>query len=260
MTHACYRKRKTCVGLELGLGLGLGIGIHPCLLQEEEKTCVHVYISHCPGYVHSVWLQLHTVCICACVQVIFSENPMEPRKLRVYSITAKCYRDLPETQEINFKTTPSFMQQYLPDILKYIQNPCPLHVAMYRNPLGRPLVAPGIPSTMFRRPLYLKKRYTDILLIATGCSGDGGTEDSQPFEIPTDIDVDFEVIKLSPEEKEELKEESHALLEKLKDKDVRHHRCVCEWVDRVSVRCVSSLYRYVSVRCVLPIQVCGCEV
>lgn len=85
--------------------------------------------------------------------------------------------------------------------------------------------------------MYLKKRYTDILLIATGCLGAGGEgaeagaagsgeSYSQPFEIPTDIDVEFEVIKLTQEEKEKLSEKSTLLKDKLKDKDVRHHRYV----------------------------------
>lgn len=146
--------------------------------------------------------------------------------LRVYSLTAKCQRDLPETQEVDFHTTPSLMQLFLPDILKHVPDPCPMHVAMYRNPLGRPLVAPGIPSSMFRRPMYLKKRYTDILLIATGCSeGERGEGSAEVFEIPTDIDVEFQVIKCSPEEKERLREESKKLKEKLGNaKNVRHHR------------------------------------
>lgn len=156
--------------------------------------------------------------------MIFPDNPIDPRKLRVYSITAKCHRDLPETQEVKFKTIPSFMQLYLPDILKHVPNPCPLHVAMYRNPLGRPLIAPGIPSSMFRRPLYLKKRFTDILLVATGRSEGLEKEESVPFEIPTDIDVEYEVVKLSHEDKEKLIRESKELKEKLKDKDIKHHR------------------------------------
>lgn len=212
-----------CADADVSCVLSLRTIGGPEAVCAHKCMCVHVYTCMCVHMRAGIYMYMYD-CMCVCVQVIFSENPMDPRKLRVYSITAKCHRDLLETQEINFKTTPSFMQQYLPDILKHISDPCPLHVAMYRNPLGRPLVAPGIPSSMFRRPMYLKKRYTDILLIATGCSGDGSGEDSQPFEIPTDIDVDFEVIKLSPEEKEKLKEESQVLKEKLKDKDVRHHR------------------------------------
>jgi hypothetical protein len=138
-------------------------------------------------------------------------------------LTAKCHRDLPETTEIKFHTTPSLLQLYLSELLEHIPDLCPLHVAMYRNPLGRPLVAPGIPSTMFRRPMYLKKCYTDILFIATGCSEENGKD--EVFEIPTDIDVEFEVIKCSLEEKEKLREESKKLKEKLnKIKNIRHHR------------------------------------
>ena len=139
----------------------------------------------------------------------------------MYSLTAKCYRDLPETQEVHFRTTPNCLQLYLPEIFKHLPDSCPLHVAMYRNPLARPLIAPGIPASMFRRVLYLKKKFTDILLIATGCSD--GSQD-EPFEIPTDIDVEFEVVKLSKEEKEKLVEDSRKLKEKLKDKEIRHHR------------------------------------
>ena len=108
---------------------------------------------------------------------------------------------------------------------------------MFRNSLDRPLVAAGIPSNMFGRCMYLKKRFTDILLIATGCSGEGeegggkgngGSSDemSNPFEIPMNIDVDFEVIKLSEEEQTKMKEDSDKLREKLRDRDIRSHRYV----------------------------------
>ncbi len=131
---------------------------------------------------------------------------------------------------MKFKTCPSLLQLYLPDILKHVPNPYPYSIALYRNPLERPLIAPGIPSGMFRRMLYFKKRYMDILLIATGRS-DGKSEDScdnQPYEIPTDIDVDFEVIKLSETEREKLIMESRKLREGLLEKDIRPHRYV--WV------------------------------
>ena len=117
------------------------------------------------------------------------------------------------------------MQVYLPDILKHMPNPQSLHIAMYRNPLARPLVAPGIPSSMFRRPLFLKKTFTDVLVIATGSSdGSEETDNQKPFEIPTDIDVEFHVIKHTAEEKEKLIIDSRKLKEKLKEKDIRHHR------------------------------------
>ena len=122
-------------------------------------------------------------------------------------------------------TNPSFMQVYLPDIMKHVPNPHSLHISMYRNPLTRPLVAPGIPSSMFRRPLYLKKNFTDVLVIATGSSeGAEDSENQQPFEVPTDIDVEFQVIKHSADEKEQMIEQTRKLKEKLKEKDIRHHR------------------------------------
>ena len=64
----------------------------------------------------------------------------------------------------------------------------------------------------------------DILLIATGCSETEG--EAEAFEIPTDIDVEFEVIKCSPEERERLGEESRKLQEKLTkaNKNIRYHR------------------------------------
>ena len=143
----------------------------------------------------------------------------------MYSLTAKCRRDLLETQEIGLNTCPKLIQTYLSDIMQHVPNPSSLHVAMFRNPLTRPLVAPGIPASMFQRPLFLKKRFNDILVIATGSSeGAAGDDTSRPFEIPTDIDVEFEVIKHTQEEKDKLLEESRKLREELKDKHIRHHR------------------------------------
>lgn len=79
---------------------------------------------------------------------------------------------------------------------------------------------------MFRRPLYLKKRFTDILLVATGnINSETGEQDhTYPFEIPTDIDVEFEVIKHSQEEKDKIIANSKKLKEKLTDRDIRHYR------------------------------------
>ena len=122
-------------------------------------------------------------------------------------------------------THPHSIQVYLPDIIKHIPNPCSLHVAMFRDPLTRPLVAPGIPASMFQRTLYLKKSFTDILVIATGSSqGAEDEQNCQPFEIPTDIDVEFEVIKHAPEEKDKLVEQSRKLKLQLNESDIRHHR------------------------------------
>ena len=109
--------------------------------------------------------------------------------------------------------------------MQHVPNPISLHVAMFRNPLTRPLVAPGIPASMFQRPLFLKERFNDILVIATSSSEGAARDDNaQPFEIPTDIDVEFEVVKHTQEEKVKLLEESTKLREELKNKHIRHHR------------------------------------
>ena len=93
---------------------------------------------------------------------------------------------------------------------------------MFRNPLTRPLVAPDILASMFQRPLFLKQRFNDILVIATGSSEGAARDDySQPFEIPTDIDVEFEVVKHTQEEKVKLLEESTKLREVPKNKHIQ---------------------------------------
>lgn len=63
--------------------------------------------------------------------------------------------------------------------------------------------------------------------MATGCSSSeeaSGTDENQLFEIPTDIDVEFDVIKMSVEEREKLVEESRQLKESIKEKNIKHHR------------------------------------
>ena len=71
----------------------------------------------------------------------------------------------------------------------------------------------------------MKKSFTDVLVIATGSSPGSEQEANQvPFEIPTDIDVEFNVIKHPPEEKEVMIEQSRKMRTKLTEKDIRHHR------------------------------------
>jgi len=71
----------------------------------------------------------------------------------------------------------------------------------------------------------MKKSFTDVLVIATGASPGSEHEENQvPFEIPTDIDVEFNVVRHTPEEKELMIEQSRKMRAKLTEKDIRHHR------------------------------------
>lgn len=98
-------------------------------------------------------------------EVILPDNPDEFRKLRVFSISALKERILDENVYGHFSTRPSFMQLYLPEILKYVSSPVPSQVSMFRNPLRNE--APGVPSSMFRKILYMRKQLTSVVLIAT---------------------------------------------------------------------------------------------
>ena len=103
--------------------------------------------------------------IMAIREIILPDNPDEFRKLRVYSITALRERILDENVYGQFSTRPSFLQMYLPEILKYISKPIPSQVSMFRNPLKN--VAPGVPSSLFRKIIYMKRQFTSTVLVAT---------------------------------------------------------------------------------------------
>ena len=98
-------------------------------------------------------------------EVILPDNPDEFRKLRVFSTTTLRERILDENVYGHFSTRPSFMQLYLPEILKYVSNPFPCQVSMFRNPLKNE--APGVPSSMFRKIIHMKNQFTSDVLIAT---------------------------------------------------------------------------------------------
>ena len=103
--------------------------------------------------------------VMAIKEIILSDNPDVFRKLRVYSITALKERILDENVYGHFSTRPSFMQLYLPEILKYVSMPIPSQVSMFRNPLKN--VAPGVPSSLFRKIIHMKRQFTSAVLIAT---------------------------------------------------------------------------------------------
>ena len=103
--------------------------------------------------------------VMAVKEIILSDNPDEFRKLRVYSITALKERILDENVYGHFSTRPSFMQLYLPEILKYVSKPIPSQVSMFRNPLKN--VAPGVPSSLFRKIIHMKRQFTSAVFIAT---------------------------------------------------------------------------------------------
>ena len=49
-------------------------------------------------------------------------------------------------------------------------------------------------------------------------------EAAEPFEIPTDIDVEFQLIKLSEDRVKELKENTEYLAEHMDESKVKHYR------------------------------------
>lgn len=103
--------------------------------------------------------------IMAIKEVILPDNPDEFRKLRVFSISALRERLLDENVYGHFSTRPSFMQLYLPEILRHVSSPIPCEVSMFRNPLRNE--APGVPSSLFRKIIHLRRQFMSTTLIAT---------------------------------------------------------------------------------------------
>lgn len=49
-------------------------------------------------------------------------------------------------------------------------------------------------------------------------------EAAEPFEIPTDIDVEFQLIKLPEENRKQLEEDTKYLAENMDESKVKHYR------------------------------------
>ena len=144
------------------------------------------------------------------------------RRLRVYSIRNHCEKYLDENCEGHFTTRPVRIQLHLTDIFWYIPNPLPMHVILSLDPTSTATV----PSYLFSRILHVSHKYTDVLIVCTGVFEGKNVEDAELFEIPTNLDIELAVVELSESENKKLIAETAYLLDKIKNKNVRHYRYV----------------------------------
>ena len=144
------------------------------------------------------------------------------RRLRVYSIRDRCEKYLDEDCEGHFSTRPTCIQLHLMDIFRYFSNPLPMHVVLSLDPTSTATV----PSYLFSRILHVSHKYTDVLVVCTGVFEGKDVAEAELFEIPTNLDIELAVVELSESENKKLIAETAYLLDKIKDKNVRHYRYV----------------------------------
>ena len=144
------------------------------------------------------------------------------RQLRVYSIRDHCEKYLDENCEGHFSTRPTRIQLYLMDIFRYFSNPLPMHVVLSLDPT----LTVTVPSYLFSRILHVSHKYTDVLVVCTGVFEGKDVAEAEVFEIPTNLDIELAVVELSESKNKELIAETAYLLDKIKDKNVRHYRYV----------------------------------
>ena len=175
------KERQLNLSIPLNSAIKFGIVYNP---QDNENEAMKGYLFPNVSDLLSLGYSSLPKIVCACQfhdperpgseparevmaikEIVLPDNPDEFRKLRVYSITALKERTLDENVYGHFSTRPSFMQLYLPEILKYVSKPIPSQVSMFRNPLKN--VAPGVPSSLFRKIINMKRQFTSAVLVAT---------------------------------------------------------------------------------------------
>ena len=144
------------------------------------------------------------------------------RRLRVYSIRDHFEKYLDENCCGHFSTRPTRIQLYLTDIFRYFSNPLPMHVVLSLDPTSTVTV----PSYLFSRILHVSHKYTDVLVVCTGVLEGKDVAEAEVFEIPTNLDIELAIVELSESENKELIAETAYLLDKIKEKNVRHYRYV----------------------------------
>ena len=83
-----------------------------------------------------------------------------------------------------------------------------------------------VPSYLFSRILHVSHKYTDVLVVCTGVLEGKNVAEAEVFEIPTNLDIELAIVELSESENKELIAETAYLLDKIKEKNVRHYRYV----------------------------------
>ena len=60
--------------------------------------------------------------------------------------------------------------------------------------------------------------------ITISCKYQGLMKAAQPFEIPMDIDIEFQVIKLPDEKMKQIQEDTRYFAENMDESDIKHYR------------------------------------
>ena len=142
------------------------------------------------------------------------------QKLRTYSFTDHCDKNLEVFAEGHFSTKPLNVQLHLSEILRFVPKPIPSSVVLY----GTDETSGNVPTHLLSRVLQMTRNYTEVVLIVTSVTNEVNIKDHAPFEIPTDVDVELRVGLLSDKEQLELTSKYEYLKDKIRHKQVRHYR------------------------------------
>ncbi len=143
------------------------------------------------------------------------------RKLRVYSFIEHAEKCIDESTAGHFATKPYHVRLFLTDILKYIPSPIP--AALVSFPSQQTTTGSKLPSN---RVFQMTLRFTDVLLIVTNTSGDLNVEETEPFEVPTDLDVEIVIIDVPEKTRLQLQVDTEYLKEQLGYRSARPYRYV----------------------------------
>lgn len=143
-------------------------------------------------------------------------------KLNVFSFSNHMEKCIDENTSGHFSTKPFYVRLYLTDILRHeeIRKSIPAAVVPF------PKSQVTFDKLHTNQVLHMTRRFTDTLLIVTSKFDDTNIEESEPFEIPTELDIEVSVIGLTEKERLKLQVDNEYLKGQLGCKNVKHYRYV----------------------------------
>ena len=157
------------------------------------------------------------------IKGVCSDTRLGHQQLKVFSLTTNAEKYLHECCTGNFTTKPETNKLSLFSIIKHLPNAFPLSVMIFSGP-DLDLGDQHYPTHLFHNVIQLTRTFTDVLVVASSVPQDSTCDSREPFEIPQEVELELQVVKLRDSDYEQLKEKSQQIMCQIQGDYLKQYR------------------------------------
>ena len=157
------------------------------------------------------------------IKEVRSVSEHHHRQLHVSSLMTNTDKFLHEDCAGGFSTKPESNKLSLISIIKHVPHAFPMTVKIFPGP-DLELGDHNYPTHLFEKVIKLCHTFTDVLFVASSVPENSACDSREPFEIPQEVELELQLVKLSESDHEQLCEKSKQIMRQIQGEYIKQYR------------------------------------